>query len=191
MIIFFLFILIHFCNMSILTNCPKTGDSLFDVIHLFIPKELVYFGFVSDILTIFILLFTLVHMCHCGKLFLFSKSLLTNMTLKLFISMLTIMPDPSGICDIKPFAFVMGRCNDLVVSGHASNSLLCYYFYHQYCNQNLSFERKRKLDNLFWYFILCNCIWIIISRNHYTTDVIFSFFVSRFVFEQRENIYAY
>lgn len=191
MIIFFLFFLIHFCNISILSNCPKTGNSLFDVIHFFIPKELVYLGFVSDILTIIILLFTINQMFKCGKLFLFAKSLLMNMTLKLFISMLTIMPDPSGICNIKPFAFIMGRCNDLVISGHASNSLLCYYFYNQYSNQNLDFGRKKKLDNLFWYFILCNCIWIIISRNHYTTDVVFSFFVSKFVFEQRYYIYRY
>lgn len=191
MIIFFLFILIYCCNTSILTNCPKTHDSLFDVIHLFIPRELIYFGFVSDILTILILLFTIFHMCQCGRLFLFGKSLLTNMTLKLLISMLTVMPDPSGICDIKPFAFIMGKCNDLVVSGHASNSLLCYYYYNEYANQNLSNERKKRLENLFWYFIVCNCIWIIISRNHYTTDVVFSFFVSRFVFEQREKIYQY
>lgn len=172
----FLFVLIYYCNTCILKNCRTFQNSLFDLVHYFSPPALIYYGFVSDFMTIFFLLYTFFQMWKSSKLILFSKSLMKNMMLKLMISALTVLPDPSGICDNKPYAFIMGRCHDLVVSGHASNCFLCYYFCTTY------HKRDWWYKYFLWYYTMMTCIWIIISRNHYTIDVVFSYFVSSHVF---------
>ena len=72
----------------------------------------------------------------------------------------------------KPFKIILGRCNDLPVSGHTSTSILCYYFLREYNEANF-------ID----YYVLINCLIIILVRNHYTIDVIFAFFMTSYLYQ--------
>ena len=92
---------------------------------------------------------------------------------KKFVGMLTILPDSSGYCEEKSFQIILGRCNDLVISGHACTILTCYFFLSPYIK-----------SSILSIYVVLNLILIVLSRNHYTIDVIFSFFVTNFIFEK-------
>ena len=74
---------------------------------------------------------------------------------------LTILPRPKNISDDKKNMFVDGY-NDYIFSGHATSSLVISYF----------------IGAPYWPILpIINSIAIIGSRNHYTIDVVLSWFI--------------
>lgn len=178
----FIFIVLIFCifniNNYVLDTYSKNDVKLFDIVHYHSPEQLVEFGYVSDFLTILLLAHTiyklyvkLIHF-HDTNIYYFFKCLVLCQTVRKIITIMTILPDPSGICNEKPFKIILGRCNDLPVSGHTSTSILCYYFLREY--GEVSF---------IYYYVLINCTIIILVRNHYTIDVIFAFFMTSYLYQ--------
>lgn len=178
----FILIVLIFCifniNNYVLDTYSKNDVKLFDIVHYHSPKQLVEFGYVSDFLTILLLSHTiyklyvkLIHF-HDTNIYYFFKCLVLCQTVRKIITIMTILPDPSGICNEKPFQIILGRCNDLPVSGHASTSILCYYFLREYGE-----------ENFIYYYVLINCTIIILVRNHYTIDVIFAFFMTSYLYQ--------
>ena len=98
-------------------------------------------------------------------------------SLKKIFSYLTILPDPSGRCHKKPWRWLLGDCHDLLFSGHAGIMFL------------FSFLLWDQLPSRSWKYTLLAynivvCFLIILSRNHYTIDVVVSFFVVYFIYHQ-------
>lgn len=178
----FISIIIIFCifhlNNYVLDTYSKNDEKLFDILHYYSPDKLVEFGFVSDFLTLFLLFHTMIRLYmkliyfHDTNIYYFFKCLVLCQTVRKVITIMTILPDPSGICHEKPFKIILGRCNDLPVSGHTSTSILCYYFLREYNEANF-------ID----FYVLINCLIIILVRNHYTIDVIFAFFMTSYLYQ--------
>lgn len=86
--------------------------------------------------------------------------------IKLICSIITILPDPSGICKDKK---TIGGCNELMPSGHMSTLLILLFCFWSFMD--------KKQQVLFTSIIGIYAIAIICVKNHYTIDVIMSFFV--------------
>jgi len=85
--------------------------------------------------------------------------------IKLAMSSMTILPDPSGMCIEKP----IGRCNDLMPSGHLGLAFVVMFAVWNY-------------TTAIWKVVvgcLLAALWFITvaARNHYTIDTIASGFI--------------
>jgi len=178
MFIFIIILLTIMGNNFMLDHFSENSKPLFDLIHYVTPSRLKDYGYVSDTMTIMLLLYTFIELYTNDLRFrdvnlkYFRKCLVLCHFLKKLIGILTILPDPSGICAEKPLPLILGRCNDLSVSGHASSCILCYLFLREY----------GRRDFLFVYVVM-TCIAIIISRNHYSVDVIFAYFLTNYIYQ--------
>jgi hypothetical protein len=90
---------------------------------------------------------------------------------------LTILP-PDQKCTIKQFSFnelIQGHCYDKLFSGHLALAMIAMYIFwkHQVISSNY------LAINVF-----LTVIYMLISRGHYSNDLIFSFFVVYFVINQ-------
>ena len=81
-------------------------------------------------------------------------------------STVTILPDPSDMCEEKG---TLGGCNDLMPSGHMSSLLIILFSCWPYMNNYWKY--------IFTFLILFYSFLIIAVRNHYTIDVVMSWFV--------------
>ena len=92
---------------------------------------------------------------------------------------LTILPSHNK-CDIDNIninELIQGHCYDKLFSGHLALTLVCMYVFY---NHNI-------INKSYAYFnIVLLILYMIISKEHYTNDMIFSFFVVYFVI--KENI---
>ena len=101
---------------------------------------------------------------------------------RLSLVLLTTFPDPNPRCENKLFSrslldhfqryfFDSGfiTCGDMIFSGHASSAILACCTFTRYC--------KNKLVNMIIYLItIASCFLIIVSRLHYTVDVVLSLY---------------
>ena len=86
--------------------------------------------------------------------------------IKEICSMVTILPDPSDMCEEKG---TLGACNDLMPSGHMSTLLIILFSLWPYMTL--------PWKSIFSALIFSYSILIIAVRNHYTIDIIMSMFV--------------
>ena len=105
--------------------------------------------------------------------------ILILLILKSLTSMLTILPDPSGMCHEKHggneiLKCMFGTCNDLMFSGHAGTVILL----------TMILRPHIKFVNFFLLscFVIILCLITSITCNHYTIDVVMSYFVAYFVY---------
>jgi hypothetical protein len=169
----FLILVLFWSNNYVLNNFANNNYKLFDLIHYLTPEYFIYFSPISDFMTITLLVVSSLFLYTKRLTLPFFKCILYCQLFKKLIGMLTILPDSSGNCESKNFQIILGRCNDLVISGHACTILTCYYF-------NRTYIKSYFLS----LYVIINLILIVFSRNHYTIDVIFSFFVSNYIFEK-------
>lgn len=99
--------------------------------------------------------------------------------LKSITSMLTILPDPSGMCREKhggkeTLKILFGNCNDLMFSGHTGFAILCIMILQPYVS------RFSFIFLVLYVLILCSIT--VMTCNHYTIDVVMSFFVAYFIY---------
>lgn len=97
--------------------------------------------------------------------------LLALTVLKQLINALTILPEPSGLCSQRSYAW--GSCNELMPSGHC---LLAFF---------ILFYLFRRLPKWLWTLEAVATAGLAFTtlaiRNHYTIDVVVSFLVAAFV----------
>jgi membrane-associated phospholipid phosphatase len=86
---------------------------------------------------------------------------------KLLCTMVTILPDPSGMCHTKG---TIGGCNELMPSGHSSMLLIMLFIIWDY----LDTYWKISFLLLFAIYVIMN----IVVRNHYTIDIVMGSMVS-------------
>jgi len=101
--------------------------------------------------------------------------------LRQFIIQLTVLPK-NTICDIKNTSMIRGGCYDKIFSGHFGITFLTTL---------ILFENG--LINKFMTILinLINGIFILLSRNHYTIDIIVSIFVVIIIYQNNLNICEY
>ena len=101
--------------------------------------------------------------------------------IRAFTTNLTILP-PDQKCTIKQFSFnelIQGHCYDKLFSGHLALAMIAMYIFwkHQVISSNY------LAINVF-----LTVIYMLISRGHYSNDLIFSFFVVYFVINQNVKL---
>lgn len=108
---------------------------------------------------------------QCLKNFLVTHGIL--MFIRAISFSVTLLPDSSGMCQLSTH---LGSCFDLLFSGHSTIMLLCCLLIKDY----FSFDIKWKIC-LFANTGITSFI-IILCRNHYTIDVLYSLLMTYFVY---------
>jgi hypothetical protein len=108
---------------------------------------------------------------ECLKKFLVIHGIL--MFIRAISFSVTLLPDSSGMCQLSTH---LGSCFDLLFSGHSTIMLLCCLL----LNQFYFIELKWKIC-LFANTGITSLL-IILCRNHYTIDVLYSLLMTYFVY---------
>jgi len=108
---------------------------------------------------------------NCLKKFLVIHGIL--MFIRAISFSVTLLPDSSGMCQLSTH---LGSCFDLLFSGHSTIMLLCCLLLTEY----FSFDIKWKLC-LFANTGITSFL-IILCRNHYTIDVLYSILMTYFMY---------
>lgn len=129
--------------------------------------------FTAIIIVIFIIISLFTKQWYSLVIFIFTFIITTYFNI--FYSILTILPDSkNGKCNYSKTLFeqmtTAGTCNDLNLSGHAIAVFIALYL--------LSSRQKHKHAPAYIALYIITIAFIVLSRNHYTIDVINSTFLS-------------
>jgi hypothetical protein len=149
-----------------------------DIFHSILP-HFHNFEYASDVLTLLvigylaIMNFELIY--HLGGL------IFTLVLLRQFIIPITILPK-NTICDISETSMFRGGCYDKIFSAHFGITFLT----------TLILFDNGLINNLVAILInLVNGMFILLSRNHYTIDIVVSIFVVIIIYQNNLNICEY
>lgn len=166
-----IWLVINLINNTILRNYKKKhpidNEPLPDILHQnFIDKRhYLVVEYIFYVILISLFLFCAFHDAYSS----ISEMILLLVifySIKLFCSIVTILPDPSGFCHKKR---VLGGCNNLIPSGHVGTLFIIMFCLVPY----MSISWKIIFSVVIMFYALC----VIVVRNHYTIDVIMSWFV--------------
>jgi hypothetical protein len=107
----------------------------------------------------------------CLKKFLITHGLL--MFIRAVSFSVTLLPDSSGMCQLSTH---LGGCFDLLFSGHSTIMLLCCLLLDQFYDIQLKWKLALFANTGITSFL------IILCRNHYTIDVLYSILMTYFVY---------
>ena len=134
------------------------------------------FEYASDIISlilIIILIFLDVNMFYDYLGF-----IIVIFTIRIFTNMLTILPK-NNLCTTENGFSFRGGCYDKLFSGHFSSVFIA----------TLLLYKNNYINIILLVLInLINSLFIILSRNHYTIDIVMAFFVSLFVYQNNFNV---
>lgn len=178
-IIIKLYFIIHSYFNSLVQNTGhefyknRTNVNIYDIIHVNFPNYEQY-----ELMTNVIALCTLVPLIHKYNkeiFFKFVKLLLIIYSIRDITINLTILPK-NEICLVKTdtYSHIVGSCYDKIFSGHFAFVYILSLLY--YSNKYIT-----NIPVLVGWNIL-NGFVIIITRSHYTNDVIVSFFICSYVY---------
>lgn len=85
----------------------------------------------------------------------------------------TLLPDSSQMCNRSEH---IGSCFDLIFSGHSSIMILSTYIINEFFKPSFKLKLLLSLNNII------TCILIVLSRNHYTVDVILSAVMTDYIY---------
>jgi len=160
-------------NKGIQLNLLETKP-LYDIIQESFPN-LQSYRLIPEVLhfiPILTLLFATLYYKHiqCLKKFLFTHGLL--MFIRAISFSVTLLPDSSRMCHMSNH---LGGCFDLLFSGHSTIMLLCSLLLTEY----FPITTKWKLC-LFANTGITSFL-IILCRNHYTIDILYSILITYFI----------
>lgn len=167
-------------NIHKFVSCESLNDtSLFDIIHQSLPNitELYWVG---DVLLTILVVFAVYIISNSNiDIYLVVLMFLVMFLIKCITTTVTILPDPSGICTNKyggnkTLKAIFGTCNELMFSGHTGVAFLLLFILQKHVNWFLFV--------ILSLYVAILCYITVVTRNHYSIDVIVSFFVSYFVF---------
>jgi len=180
-----LFLIFHYFNLTYLEtksekfyqnkeNYKKVQDILHNVLP-HIPK----FEYASDILTL--LVFAYLAIMNFELFYQLGGLVFTLVLLRQFIIQITVLPK-NELCHIKHSSIFRGGCYDKIFSAHFGITFL----------STLILFDNGLINNLFMIMInFFNALFILLSRNHYTIDIIVSIFVVIIIYQNNLNICAY
>lgn len=149
-----------------------------DIFHNMLP-HIVEFEYVSDIISV--LVFVYIAIVNFKLIYTLVGFAFTILFIRQFIIQITILPK-NEVCDIKHSSIFRGGCYDKIFSGHFGITFLMTLLL--YDNGHIS-----KLFMIVINFI--NGLFILLSRNHYTIDIIVSIFVVILIYQNNLNICNY
>lgn len=146
-----------------------------DIFHDILP-HIEHFEYASDIITVSVIIYLAIMnldlLYHLGGL------VFTLTILRQFIIQMTILPK-NTVCDIKDTSMIRGGSYDKIFSGHFGITFLT----------TLILLENGLVTNFIAILInLVNGMFILLSRNHYTIDIIVSIFVVIIIYQNNLNI---
>ena len=143
-------------------------DKLPDLFHLYLPDCKQYYMYVETFYIMIIVgsvIYSMTQSNICVWYEIVCLLILFSM-IKLICSIVTILPDPSGICETKK---TLGDCDELMPSGHMATLLIIMF-----C---LWPTMSDQIKVVYILAVSMYAIGILSVKNHYTIDIMMSFFV--------------
>ena len=149
-----------------------------DIFHDILP-HIEHFEYASDVIAILVIGYLAI--MRFDLLYHLAGLVFTLTLLRQFIIQMTILPK-NTVCDIKNTSMIRGGCYDKIFSGHFGITFLTTLIL-----------LENGLINKFIVILinLVNGIFILLSRNHYTIDIIVSIFVVIIIYQNNLNICEY
>ena len=181
-IIIFIVFLANNYNLNFIENIgdvfySKNHDfpKVYDILHencVHIDK----FEYASDIIAL-ILIITLI-ILDVNMFYNYLGFIIIILIIRIFTNILTILPK-NNLCTISNSFSFRGGCYDKIFSGHFSSTFIA----------TLILYKNNYINVILLILInLINSLFIILSRNHYTIDIVMSFFVSLVIYQNNFNI---
>ena len=149
-----------------------------DIFHSILP-HFHNFEYASDVLTLLVIGYLAIMNFHL--LYHLGGLIFTLVLLRQFIIPITILPK-NTICDISDTSMFRGGCYDKIFSAHFGITFLT----------TLILFDNGFINNMVAILInLVNGMFILLSRNHYTIDIIVSIFVVIIIYQNNLNICEY
>ena len=160
-------------NRIINTITDHKQKPLFDIIHAN-TQNLTKYKYIPDYLA-FVFLFPLIYTRDYDCINMFLKIGAIIVILRSLSILVTDLPKSDENCKqnkLKNYNLFFGHCYDKMFSGHAALTLLALLtlYYHNKINHN-------QMTVLIFFHILYSFL-IIITRSHYTVDVLISYFIT-------------
>lgn len=149
-----------------------------DIFHDILP-HIEHFEYASDVIAILVIGYLAI--MRFDLLYHLAGLVFTLTLLRQFIIQMTILPK-NTVCDIKNTSMIRGGCYDKIFSGHFGITFLT----------TLVLLENGLINKFIVILInLVNGIFILLSRNHYTIDIIVSIFVVIIIYQNNLNICEY
>lgn len=184
-ILFLLYFLITIVNKYNLYNIEIKSEKFYknkenykkiqDIFHNIMP-HLDIFEYASDILFVCVLIYLII--INYQLLYTFFGFGFTILVIRQLVMRMTILPKNEK-CNIENTSCIRGGCYDKIFSAHFAAIFLMTLI--MYDNGIINTISAILLNSLNGFFIL-------ISRNHYTIDIIVSIFVVILVYQNNLNI---
>jgi hypothetical protein len=145
---------------------------VYDVGHKYLP-DFSHYEYVSNYYMVFFIVTVI-----CLPIYKeFIGFMITILSLRLIIIHLTILPK-NKYCDIDTQK-IFGGCYDKIFSGHFSTIFLI----------SLLLWKHKYISFLLLFVInIISVVLILITRSHYTIDIVVAFFITLFVYQNKLNI---
>lgn len=149
-----------------------------DILHNVLP-HFQHFEYASDILVVSVFAYLLI--MNFDLIYQLGGLVFTLVLLRQFIIQITVLPK-NETCDIKDTSMFRGGCYDKIFSAHFGIAMLT----------TLVLYDNGLMNKFVVIFInLLNALFILLSRNHYTIDIIVSIFVVVIIYQNNLNICHY
>jgi sphingomyelin synthase-related protein 1 len=172
----------YFLDVKSEKKFASKKTNIYDILHECLP-HMPQFEFYSDILVGFtfclMMIYSLIYSSDYSILYKFSGLWITIMIIRMFTINLTVLPK-NKYCKINETNLLRGGCYDKIFSGHYASSFLMTILLKEYS----------VINNLVFFLInFFNGIVIILSRNHYTVDIVVSIIVVLFIYTNYLNFF--
>lgn len=185
LLLFGILVLFLFANKYILNYIEHAGDNfymkypdfprVYDVLHEGLPY-IPMLEHMSDIMCVSLLLLLVI--LDRTIFYYFLGFILTIFIIRSITILVTVLPKNKK-CNVKYASMFRGGCYDKIFSGHFATGLLATIMLYSNNYINLIFL---LLINFM------NALFIILSRNHYTIDIIVALFITLFVYTNNLTI---
>ena len=181
-IIIFILFLVNNYNLNFIENIGEIFYStkhefpkVYDILHencIHVDK----FEYASD--TIVLILIIILIILDVNMFYNYLGFIIVILIIRIFTNMLTILPK-NNLCITENGWSFRGKCYDKLFSGHFSSVFIA----------TLLLYKNNYINIILLVLInLINSLFIILSRNHYTIDIVMAFFVSLFVYQNNFNV---
>jgi hypothetical protein len=157
------------------TKRTHTYPKVYDIAHRFLPKIHPDYEVISHIFT-FACLTPFLFYFNLDVIKVFIGYALIIFLIRDLTTYVTILPR-TKTCDTTQNSLIVGGCFDKIVSGHTSAVFLATLIFYKYrIIRNIPILISMNAINAFL---------ILLTRHHYTIDVIMAFVVTLFVFTNK------
>jgi hypothetical protein len=162
----------HFINkitQNIGTNHYNDEDRVYDICHKYLPNYEKY-EIIGNIYIIFVCFFTFIKPSKTISIFFeLAAFIIPIYLIRSILTLITVLPKSSQ-CEYNPkYAFINGACYDKIFSGHTAIIFILTLLLNKY--NIINFLTVMVLN-------IVNVSIILLTRTHYTIDIIVSFLVS-------------